>query len=495
MATSFAIFGVNEFAARLPVALASLLWFAVTALIACEVAGRLAAPRAAAILGTTLGVFLFGHWIAGNPFASLFQAATFWFVLLALRDSRMAGRWMFWGWVSMAFGVLSDGMEAVVLPLAVAAMVGLAEPLAHRSLARIFQLAGPVAFAAIAGGWLGWIESRQPGFVWQYLVEAELRRFWHDPSEAEMGLLPFWVQHLGLWMPWVVFAPSALAAALHGPLRRQAPMERTHAVLLGCWVLFVWVLGSLEIRHPNATLASWSAAAVLLAVLIPRLAEMPSAWSVFPSALIAIMGAALLILGLYLRSTLAPEMNTADHPLGMVVPEMASAGTWLALSPLLCAAGTAWCLAGAMAAWFGHRHRVEPMIGALAAGMIAFNALAATVLTKLDSAFSSAAIAQALNARSTSESLIVCEGSSRENSSLTFYLDRKVHWLDLPPFVGPGTLSPEEFHVRWRYAPSVYFILDPLRLPQWEDRLHLSPAQSVPIAGTPFRILIWNASR
>ncbi len=86
---SLRIFGVNDFAARLPNALASLAWFAGIVALGRRLtddpaAGLRLGLAAATVLATMAGTFIFCHLIAPEPFLAAFLTWTFWCLLSAV---------------------------------------------------------------------------------------------------------------------------------------------------------------------------------------------------------------------------------------------------------------------------------------------------------------------------------------------------------------------------------------------------------------------------
>src|SRR5580704_12523233 len=81
---SMRVFGVNEFGARFPVALATVGWFLATALLARQVVGTWSAGLAGALtLAMFIGTFFFTHLVMPEAFFSCFLTLSFWALLKA----------------------------------------------------------------------------------------------------------------------------------------------------------------------------------------------------------------------------------------------------------------------------------------------------------------------------------------------------------------------------------------------------------------------------
>src|SRR5215471_13835255 len=119
---SLGVLGKNEFAARLPVALAALGWFAATGLVARRVIGTSSAGVAAAVtLAAFAGTFFFCHLVMPEPFVAGFVALAFWALLGALQERRSEFvrlvRWLLAAGAFIALGTLSKGLHALLFPI------------------------------------------------------------------------------------------------------------------------------------------------------------------------------------------------------------------------------------------------------------------------------------------------------------------------------------------------------------------------------------------
>src|SRR6202047_4650640 len=92
-ALSMSVFGVNEFGARLPVALATVGWFLATGLLARRVLGTWSAGLAGAlILSMFTGTFFFTHLVMPEPFLGCFMALSFWSLLKTVQVEEIPDR-------------------------------------------------------------------------------------------------------------------------------------------------------------------------------------------------------------------------------------------------------------------------------------------------------------------------------------------------------------------------------------------------------------------
>jgi 4-amino-4-deoxy-L-arabinose transferase-like glycosyltransferase len=269
VALDFRLWGVSEWAARLPSALGAALAVAATALLGA----RLLSPSAGLLAGVALGssaLFLvFGRYVRPE---TLFVAAVqlgLTGVLLAVDDQDgVAGRgWAIVGCASLGAAALVKDPLGLVGPLAAVAVTlvlyGRARPLR-----RWLPGAGVALMLVLGLGWYAWAAAHHPGFLWYSVVDNHLlnaagRRLFPDEdvplSSAEFVV----VASLGAF-PWIVGAAGSVVSLL----RRRAwrdPRE-TPWVALALWVIGLWTLFAVSaFKLPHYGLPAYPAIALLAA--------------------------------------------------------------------------------------------------------------------------------------------------------------------------------------------------------------------------------------
>src|SRR4051812_15183383 len=182
---SLKAFGVNEFAARLPNAFATVAWVCATYLLGKRIGGERRGVIAATILGSTMGLFLFTHRIMPEPFLATFITLTVWCFLNALssrqrEDAEDFGfdatlplpashcrvqTWFVWAWIFMGIGVVSKGLHGALWPLAIAGISAVVQPGMRSRWMGLFFWRGILAFVAISIPWYATMAHRFPGFL------------------------------------------------------------------------------------------------------------------------------------------------------------------------------------------------------------------------------------------------------------------------------------------------------------------------------------------
>jgi 4-amino-4-deoxy-L-arabinose transferase-like glycosyltransferase len=265
-ALSVSLFGVNEFAFRLPSALAALGW--------CLVVGRFAATYAPQVAGSTrdLRAGLLAAWIAATSLGVLIigRAATADALLNLLLACAMADLWRFlatddkralwrlYFWVGL--GVLTKGPIAILVPAAAAGLYGLTSGMTWRVVRAGFNPVGWSIFIAVVLPWYAYSFAVHGQDFWNgFFVRHNINRF-GGTLEGHSGSLFYYVLVLPLIvLPWT--------GVLIGALRRlrsdvQQPVRR----FLWLWSLFVIGFFSLSgTKLPHYVLYGTTPLFVLLA--------------------------------------------------------------------------------------------------------------------------------------------------------------------------------------------------------------------------------------
>ena len=288
MAISFTIFGPQDWAARLPLAIATL-----ALILVVYTAGprffnsRLAGVYAALILLSSFGVFIYTRILIPDVIVCLWLSLSlllFWISLDQERPSRTTA----WGFAAAcALNVLTKGLIGIVFPLAIVFIfLLLNRNLIH--LRRWHPISSLLVFLLIALPWhiaAGLANPSQGspagtvptpgnvhGFFWFYFVNEQILRYLNRRVPRDYDTVPlllFWGL-LGVWlMPWIAFVFHALAPVrMRSSLRRvRLPRPDQAWSLLGVWAAFVMVFFSFSTRQEYYALPA-----------LPPLALMTGGW-------------------------------------------------------------------------------------------------------------------------------------------------------------------------------------------------------------------------
>ena len=239
---SFAAFGVNEFASRLPQFVVALVIAWLTYAFALRRNGREFALRATLVLCTTPLFFI----AAGAVMTDMTLALTttmsmvgFW---NALSDDGRHGR--LWGYVFFAglgLGLVAKGPVATVLTLApIGAWVLFTG--SWRALWERLPWIGGLCVAAILGlPWYLAAEARTPGFLEYFLVGEHWKRFTDSAWRGDLYGTPHAQPRGTIWLFWLADTlPWSLVLARLLWVRRRATGGGLSGKSDG-WMLYLWL--------------------------------------------------------------------------------------------------------------------------------------------------------------------------------------------------------------------------------------------------------------
>ena len=230
IAASFRLFGVSDWAARLPVALATLCLFIATFSLGRRLfCSQAAAFYAALVLITSYGVFLFGHLLLRDVFLCLWTtlAVNFFFRSLSQEKHRLGTSLGFAA--CCALGVLTQGFVGVVFPVVIAFLyLAITHNLRH--VLRWYPIPAVLVFVAMVLPWH--IASKISS------GHSRLESLMPNLAGGRVPLVVFWLLLL-LWIvPWCVYSIRALRIIVspNPECRRRARL----LCLLWIGVVLIW---------------------------------------------------------------------------------------------------------------------------------------------------------------------------------------------------------------------------------------------------------------
>ena len=236
-AISEALFGQNDWAARLYIGLCALATlYAIWALVRREW-DAVAAARAAIMLGSSLLFILLGHQLTLDMSLTLFTTVTFVGFCNAQRDGNWQ-RWMLLSWAGIAGAFLTKGLIAGVLPILALVVYSVLQ----RDLApwrRLLLVRGALLFGILCLPWLILIQHRLPQFFQFFFIREHFQRFL---TKIEDRYQPWWffipVLVAGI-LPWLLPALRALCVDWRASSPRSGFDLRRFA-WVWCVVVFVF---------------------------------------------------------------------------------------------------------------------------------------------------------------------------------------------------------------------------------------------------------------
>jgi 4-amino-4-deoxy-L-arabinose transferase-like glycosyltransferase len=315
-AASMHLFGIHDWAARIPLALAVLaLLLAVYALGIRLFAGisPAASPDrggfyAALALATSIGPYLYTRFYIPDILLALWMTLGVHLYLIALdrlnADTssqtnrlphvRTLGSGFSPAKISsssllpclafaavMAANVLTKGLIGLVFPLAFVLLYLLLTKQLHLLL-KLHLIPSTAVFLALAAPWHILAAIRTPaialpsglglpakgGWAWFYLYNEHIARFLSKRIPHDYGQTPVWLflLYVIIWvMPWATFLPAAIADLLHALRHKAGPSTRSReaALSLSLWTVIVIGFFTLSARQEYYSLPALPALTLL----------------------------------------------------------------------------------------------------------------------------------------------------------------------------------------------------------------------------------------
>jgi 4-amino-4-deoxy-L-arabinose transferase-like glycosyltransferase len=306
------LFGLNELAARLPIALSALAGVMATWLFAWRCFDARRAWLAGAILITTPLYAIMAQVLTTDVLlTAAVTAASFAFFL----HWSEGGRWCWIGYAAIALGVLAKGPVAALLP-ALAVLIFLWWEGSLGSLSTRFHLvAGTLLALAIAAPWFICMIARVPDFFSFYFIGEHIRRFL-DTGYSHSEPLYYYAPVLAAGLiPWSLIVPFVRWSG-----DEPNPARRFCVIAAAATIMFFSLARSKLIPY---ILPALPPIAVLIADAIDRTiragdsASSPSRLAVF-GPILGLLGAAALGTALFARQFRTPYVMAAQPALYML---------------------------------------------------------------------------------------------------------------------------------------------------------------------------------
>ena len=302
-AASMHLFGIHDWAARLPLALAVLaLLLSVYALgirLFANISPPIASPDrggfyAALALATSVGPYLYTRFYIPDILLALWMTLAVHLFLIALDriaqqkslpppSLAQSALWPCLAFAAvMALNVLTKGLIGLVFPIGFVLLYLLITKQLHLLL-KLHLLASTAVFLALAAPWHILAALRNPaiplpsglglpatgGWAWFYLYNEHIARFLSKRIPHDYGLTPVWLfwLYLAIWiMPWAIFLPNAIADQIRTLRNRALATTREHEASLSLllWALLVLGFFTLSNRQEYYSLPALPALALMV---------------------------------------------------------------------------------------------------------------------------------------------------------------------------------------------------------------------------------------
>ncbi|MFZ0293039.1 MAG: glycosyltransferase family 39 protein [Candidatus Sulfotelmatobacter sp.] len=454
VALSYFFFGVNEFAAHLPVAVSMFLLVLLAMRWARRAFGDRAAIYAGLFISTAAGCYLFTRILIPESILSLFIAASFYCFATALEDGD-AWRW-YGGYACMALAVLTKGLLAiVVVGLALLLYAAISGEWRRWREFRLFT--GSLLFLVIAAPWHILAGIRNPHFFWFYFVNEHFMRFLgkripKDYNKQTDSL--YWTLHLVWLFPWSLYLPIALRRLIaEWRTRRKASVSKASSMPLNfrsrtellclIWAGVTLVFFSFSTNQEYYTFPAYFPILLLIAAELANEEESGSRrWLLWTSGVLAaicIAISAVLAAGLWnsrqlpfvpdIGTVLAkPNLQAETLSMGHMLDLTGESFAALRLPAIL--AAVIFLMGPALAFWLRRRGAQRAATWTTAATMAVFLIAAHIALVRFDPFLGSQIMARQIAPELKPTDRVMIYGDQSFGSSLLFYLRRQIELVN-----------------------------------------------------------------
>lgn len=448
MVGSFRVFGVHDWAARIPISAGAIALSWLTYEFAAWAFGTVAGAFAGIAIAASTGLYLFTRVLIPDVLLTLCIALSLYCLMRALEpEETRHWVWSGIGAAGIAAGLLLKGLIAAVFPVGIGFLFLMVtgEWLRRETWRRLHPFAGTMIILAIALPWHVLATIRNPpyfnfsmvsrhgeyhGFFWFYFFNEHLlrflnRRYPHDYNTVPLGL--FWLFNV-LWLfPFIVYLPGVFRERFLGSDRASRVR-----LLSFCWIAVVMVFFSFSTTQEYYSMPIYPA----VALLIGSGCAVQGKWHRVADKLLAILFAGCGIACLWLlwavrhvtaqgdisrALTIKAKGGIYTYSLGHALDLTLYSFAYLRLPLFL--AGLAFIAGAVLISFWGHVR-----VLALSLTMILFFAAAHLAMNVFDPYLSSHPLAETL--RKSPPGTLISDGAYYSFSSVVFYADRAPLILD-----------------------------------------------------------------
>ncbi len=480
---SYKILGINEAAARLPVALAVVGTVALIFLVGERLSDYWRGFVAGLIYLSFCGTFLLARIVMPEPLVTAFITCAIFCGLRGYERKRGRTAWFAGVWICSALAFLTKGFPGIVYVAAIFILLSIFYRQARMRFRALLRWEYAAIFLLIVAPWHVWAAWHFPHYF-RYLIRSEWLghlRGLTDETHDFLGVptYQFVILHLAWWFPWSIALLPGVTFAWRRVIRPRE-IDFGDGLLL-CWMGVVFVpLLFLGQRQDYYSMSMWSAFALWAAVAWDRTPQgLRAVGTVAVGVIGLIAGAAALYVG---RIARAPNEEwgimdarwTAWKAL-FDIPLSA----WAALRPSMAIIAVSFLFFSLTALYLIFKQREKVAAIALAVSMVPAGLSMVIAVAKMAPYFSLADVARFLNPRMERGGHAIFEGPLDDSSSLIFYLNRRFSFVNQNPRKeapmglpsGDIFLSEEGVLEKWGQADAVYLIVEQSRADYWKKRV------------------------
>ena len=519
IALTYKLFGVHDWAARIPVALAAVALCGLVAAMGTWAWGESAGLYAGLVMATCVGLFLFTRILIPDVMLTFTVALAMWAFLRVLDEDEAHLRlWAALLAASLGAGLLLKSLIGVVFPVA-AGLIYLAltrQLVSAATWRRLRPVSGLAIILLIAAPWHVLATLRNPpylnftlhsgpgqyhGFFWFFFINEQLLRFLNLRYPRDYDTVPrlyFWLFHL-LWLfPWSVYFP-AVAKLSFKPDDRAGRLR----LLALCWAGFILVFFTFSTTQEYYSMPCYPALALLLGAALAAGGKWVRRGSLALAVIVGGAGLAATVILVLTRNMAAPGDISAAlgfHPgaykLSLGHMEDLTLASFAYLRWPLVLAALAWV--GGSIALFRFPNNARRAVLAAALMMVLFCHAARLAMVAFDPYLSSRPLAEKL--LNSPQGALIVDRHYYYFSSVFFYTNRSAlllngRWMNLEyGSYAPGApnvfIDDAQFPHLWRTAQRGYLVAKQSALPRLEGLV--GNAQLNVVAASGGKLLLTN---
>jgi len=323
-ALSFRLFGVSEFAARLPSWLANIGILALIYYLTLRIAGRIQALIAAGLFSTIAMTYVLSGAVLTDPFLALGTTLSFVSFMLALKAPYSPWRWGFFA--GLVIGLLAKGPLALVLtfgPL----FLWILWRRSFQGLSHIPWVGGLILTAFFSLPWYIATEYKTPGFIDYFIVGEHFMRFvdpgWRGDlygSAHQRAYGTIWLYWIEATFPWgivaiILFIRRRVSTGLRKSIFKWQSGDDQRLLLLATFFpsLFFTFSGNILSTYQLPALAPFS---ILLATRITSAhsdTALKKTWPIFIAASVPLLGVLVGVTAFFYPEKLKTEKNLVAY--------------------------------------------------------------------------------------------------------------------------------------------------------------------------------------
>ncbi|HLK04719.1 MAG TPA: glycosyltransferase family 39 protein [Candidatus Acidoferrum sp.] len=294
VAVSYGIFGRNEFATRLPVALAMIGLAALVNAFGRRYFGVRAGLYSGLAVLTGAGFFLFTRIMIPEGIYALEFTAVFYLFLRGWTGS-LDPRLAYWGAAAVtALAMLTRGLVGVIFPIGILGLFILVTR-GWRRLGELRLVSSLLIFLLIAAPWHILASLQAKTFFWSYFINEHFKRAVGTRYPPDYEAVPLWIwlgAHLIWFFPWSVFLVSAFRSIGKPSSWKSLSAEQQARLLLILWGGFILLFFSLTFgsRMEYYSFGGWPAIAMLLGIGLAKAEEESKRWLSWIQGALAFIG-------------------------------------------------------------------------------------------------------------------------------------------------------------------------------------------------------------